>query len=373
MSDLLVTPYAPTLGSGRAMRTYGIVRALAALGPVDLLYVPFGAAEPAQEFRAIEALRLHRVCPSRGPRRALFHARARLGGAPGSFARGASPELAAEAERLASAPGRGRVIADGPSAAVALAGLARRRPVIYNAHNLESAFRSEIDSDGASNGRRLEAFERQVLGSASEAWMVSASDMEGARRLAPRTRIRYVPNVVDVSGIEPVSLRPTRRRALFVADFTYAPNRTALRFLLDEVLPLVWHELPDARLDLAGRGFALPDDTDGRVRALGFVEDLAAVYAAADCAVVPLVHGGGSPLKFIEGLAYGLPVVATPRAAAGLEAVPGEHFLEGHDAPSFATALAYVLRSGAPEVARRGRELVEQAYSIEGLASRIAA
>ncbi len=43
-----------------------------------------------------------------------------------------------------------------------------------------------------------------------------------------------------------------------------------------------------------------------------------AAYAGARCAVVPLLQGGGTPLKLIEALAYGLPVIATPRAAAGL-------------------------------------------------------
>ncbi len=59
----------------------------------------------------------------------------------------------------------GRVIADGPIAAAALAGLARERPVIYNAHNLESGFRHELD-DGrrlmrdARRTRTLRSFER---------------------------------------------------------------------------------------------------------------------------------------------------------------------------------------------------------------------
>ena len=77
--------------------------------------------------------------------RLLAYGAARLGGVPEGFARGVSRELASETERLASEPNRGRVIADGPIAAAALARLARRRPVVYNAHNLESGFRHELD------------------------------------------------------------------------------------------------------------------------------------------------------------------------------------------------------------------------------------
>jgi glycosyltransferase involved in cell wall biosynthesis len=102
------------------------------------------------------------------------------------------------------------------------------------------------------------------------------------------------------------------------------------------------------------------------------VDDLAAVYASARCAVVPLLQGGGTPLKLIEALAHGLPVVATPRAAAGLELRDGEHCLLADGGQAFANALVGVLRDGAPELGRRGRELVAERYSIEALSALVA-
>ena len=47
MADLFVTDHTPTLGVGRALRSYAIIRALAAHGPVDVLYVHFGADQRA--------------------------------------------------------------------------------------------------------------------------------------------------------------------------------------------------------------------------------------------------------------------------------------------------------------------------------------
>ncbi|HVR05069.1 MAG TPA: glycosyltransferase, partial [Solirubrobacteraceae bacterium] len=311
--DLLVTPHTPALGSGRALRTYGVARALARHRPLRLLYVRFGAAEPDAAFRAIPGVRLQAVAPSRGPRRLLAFARARLAGVPRDFARGVSPELSRAAAVLARDPACARVIADGPIAAAALAGLARERPAIYNAHNLESAFRHELDA--ASGLRGLRSFERRVLERFSESWMVSESDLRAARELCPGARLRLVPNVVDVAAIEPVGQRDpdqhgaeSDRRALFAANFAYEPNRNALRFLLDAVMPRVWRELPQARLTLVGGGLERAPE-DARVEALGFVEDMADAYHRASCAVVPLLQGGGTPLKLIEALAYGLPTV----------------------------------------------------------------
>jgi polysaccharide biosynthesis protein PslH len=367
VKDLLVTSHTPVLGSGQAMRTYGVARVLAAHGGLTLLYTRFGARAPDAAFRAIDGIELCEVTPSRGLRRLRTYAVARLGGVPWGFARGASSELAAEAARLADEPGRGRVIADGPIAAAALARLSRRRPVIYNAHNIESSFRHELTARGARERHTMRSFERRVLADSCESWMVSRADMTAARELCPGARLRYVPNVVDAAAITPVTPAVHERRALFVASFAYEPNRGGLRFLLEEVFPRVWAELPDARLTLAGSGLEQPPSSEPRVETLGFVEDLRPAYASASCAVVPLLHGGGSPLKFIEALAYGLPVIATPRAAAGLEVREGEHCLIAGDGEAFAAALVRILRDGAPELARRGRELVERDYSIEAL------
>ena len=140
-----------------------------------------------------------------------------------------------------------------------------------------------------------------------------------------------------------------------------------LRFLLDEVLPLVWARIPDAKLALVVAGLERAPDEDPRVESRGFVEQLADAYAGAACAVVPLLQGGGTPLKFVEALAYGLPVLATPRAAAGLAVSDGVDCLLAADAPEFAARLTTMLRDGAPEIGAAGRRLALECYSIEAL------
>ncbi len=372
MRDLLVTTHTPVLGTGQAVRTYGVARALAAHRGLDLLYVRFGAEEPDAAFASIPGIELHEMVPARGAGRLLAYASARLRGVPDGFARGISRELASRAAALANEPQRGRVIADGPIAAAALGALTRRRAVIYNAHNLESGFRGDLSGVSDRHARALRRFERGLLARAAESWMVSEPDLQGARTLCPSATLRYAPNVVDVSAIAPVAPAPHGQRAVFVANFTYEPNRTGLSFLLEQVLPRVWEQLPDARLTLVGGGLHTPPSSDARVESLGFVASLADAYAGASCAVVPLLQGGGTPLKLIEALAYGLPVIATPRAVAGLDVHDGRDCLVAQDAESFATALVRVLRDGADEIARAGRDLAAQRYSIEALSALLA-
>jgi len=371
MRTVIATSFTPTLDSGRARRTHGIVRALAALGPVDLVYGAFGAGEPDPAFARIEGLTMHRVERPGALERLPAYARARLRRVPEDFARGIWPGVARRTAELSGEPGT-RVVAEGPVAAAALLGLASRREAVYDAHNLESAFRHRLGVVGMSQAD-LERFERLLLRTFAESWMVSVADLEGAAALAPEARLRLVPNAVDVAGIEPVPPRTDERKVLFVADLTYEPNRGALSFLLEEAMPALWQSAPEVELVVAGKGSNEIEANDPRVRPSGFVPDLRSVYLGAGAVAVPLLEGGGSPLKFVEALAYRVPVAATARAAAGLEVRAGEHYAEGGtDGASFAAALLEALdpARGNP-LAAAGRELAEREYSIEALERRL--
>jgi glycosyltransferase involved in cell wall biosynthesis len=379
LRDLYMTSSAPALSTGRDMRTYTCIRALAMLGPIDLVYVPHDTDEPSAAFLAIENLELHKIEPSRGYRRAAVYASKRLQGIPAKCCRGTSPELIEVGERLAALPDRGRVIVADANCATAMMPMARRRPIIYNAHNFEPDYvRAAFGSNSLAQALRR-GYERRLIALAAETWMVSRADVRSARALVPTATVRYVPNVVDVAAIDADAHRRGRpaagaaRRILMVGDFTYPPNRGGRELLVGSVLPRVWRTLPDVRLTIAGRGMDAWQAPDARIEVAGFVDSLAALYAQADCVVVPLIEGAGTPVKFIEALAYGVPVVATPKAARGLDVVAGVHYREGEDVETLAQGIVEVLRGGAEEMGAEGRRLAEREYSIEALARCIAA
>jgi glycosyltransferase involved in cell wall biosynthesis len=360
------------------MRTYTCIRALAMLGPVDLVYLPHDTEEPSEPYLEIENLEFHKIEPSRGPRRAALYASRRLQGIPARCCRGTSPELIAVSEELAQRPDRGRVIVADANSATALMPMARRRPIIYNAQNFESDYVHSSTGSHALARAAMRRYERKLIARASESWMVSRADVESARRLVPTARVRYVPNVVDVGAIAAKAItRPAAggsgTQVLMVGDFTYSPNRNGRELLVRSVLPLVWQSLAGVRLTIAGRGMEDWLAPDARIEVAGFVDSLAGLYAQADCVVVPITEGAGSSVKFVEALAYGVPVIATPKAARGLEVVAGVHYREGDDAATLARAIVEVLRDGGAEMAAEGRRLAEREHSIESLAERIAA
>jgi polysaccharide biosynthesis protein PslH len=358
--DLFITAYVPDRKSGRGIRTCSTITALARRGPVDVAYVPFGNGPPASDLVDDERISLRPIESSRGPTRLLSALVAVANSSPWDIARAVSPQVIAVAR---NAPQDARIIADGTEAAAGLLPVGRHRDAIYLAHNLESAFR------GTPSLRR---FERRVLRRFRESWLPTHADMEAARALAgDGLCLRYAPNVVDVTALPVAGERPGRQVALFVGDFVYHPNKEGLAYLVDEVMPLVWEKLPDATVEVVGRGVERPP-ADPRIRTRGFVEDLEAEYAAADAVVVPVLGGGGSPLKFVEALARGLPVVASGYAASRLEhGAPGEHFLAAEDAAGFASALVEVLSGQHADLGRRARAMAERFYSIEALATQL--
>ncbi len=368
MHSAFVTSFTPSLDSGRARRTYSIVCALAAAGPLDLVYCEFGAPRIDPAFEDLAGVTFHPVSRPGGLARLPAYSRARLRGVPDAFARAIWPGLATETAALAKGTPETLIVADGPVPAAALLAAARRRPMTYCAHNLESAFRHRLADESVPQAP-LERFERQILETFAESWMVSDLDLEGAAKLAPEANLRLVPNVVDVASIEPVGPRAGRRSLLFVADFSYRPNREGLALLTDEVMPRIWERAPEVTLVVAGKGSESASSADGRISGLGFAPDLAALYDDAGCVAVPLLEGGGSPLKFVEALAYGAPIVATAKAAAGLHLTPGEQFvLAEPDGSSLADAVLTALDPATGDrIGAAARATAEREYSFQAL------
>ena len=77
--------------------------------------------------------------------------------------------------------------------------------------------------------------------------------------------------------------------------------------------------------------------------------------------------GGGTRLKVLNALARGLPVVASPEGAGGLDVVPGQHLFVESDPESMAEAVARLMCD--EEVWRllseNGRALIRRRYQAE--------
>jgi glycosyltransferase involved in cell wall biosynthesis len=89
------------------------------------------------------------------------------------------------------------------------------------------------------------------------------------------------------------------------------------------------------------------------------------VHAAADVAIVPRALDGGVPVKLLDALARGVPVVAQRRALGGLALGGCASVCADDDADALAAALGAMLAApiAAREVAQRGRAYVAAEHS----------
>jgi len=74
------------------------------------------------------------------------------------------------------------------------------------------------------------------------------------------------------------------------------------------------------------------------------VPDVRPYLEEAVVAVAPLRLARGTQNKILEAMAMGVPVVATPQSTKGINAVPSEDLLIGHDAETFASQVINVMQ-----------------------------
>ncbi len=172
-------------------------------------------------------------------------------------------------------------------------------------------------------GLALRAYERDVCQTADCVVVSTPREAEILRGISPDARIHVVENGVDTAFFNPESFprQTTRPTVIFTGDMGYFPNQDAVIFFARKVLPLVRRAVEGARFLIVGRNPG-PNVVELKsiegVEVTDFVPDVRSYLAQAHVAVAPFSIAAGIQNKILEALAYGLPVVATSRAAQAL-------------------------------------------------------
>jgi polysaccharide biosynthesis protein PslH len=133
------------------------------------------------------------------------------------------------------------------------------------------------------------------------------------------------------------------------------------------VLPSILERFPEATFVIVG---AKPSAT---VQALGdrpgvvvtgAVADVRPYVGYADVVVAPLRIGRGIQNKVLEGMAMGRPVIVTPQALEGIDALPGTHLLLACDSEEFVRSVEKIMDPVfAKTVGAAGRQRVLEMYN----------
>ncbi len=209
------------------------------------------------------------------------------------------------------------------------------KTLILDMHNIESALaasqppppkpRRRLVAVFKNDLARIRRLEQKAIRQVDRIWVCAETDRERLLTLAqPDKPIWVVPNGTPQSGPVRVSPRCAGQRGpvlLMVGHLGYWPNVIAAERLVRGILPKVQSAFHSTRVILAGRHpkpSVLALAAAPHIELHANPETVCPYYEQADIAVVPLSQGGGTRIKILEAMAVGLPVVATPIAAAGL-------------------------------------------------------
>ena len=170
-------------------------------------------------------------------------------------------------------------------------------------------------------------------------------------------------------GREPLTM-------LFVGSFRHTPNRIALEWFMEHVLPLILEKQPAARLAMVGSD-APPAHVFGAAShaldLLGYVEDVREPLSRYAVFVCPILSGSGVRVKLLEAFAAGIPVVSTTVGAEGLARRDGEFCMLADTPEAFAERVLGLLADSpaAAEMASRARGEVEANWDMAVLTRRL--
>jgi glycosyltransferase involved in cell wall biosynthesis len=197
---------------------------------------------------------------------------------------------------------------------------------------------------------------------------ISTDDANDFRALGATKPMHVVP--CGVTASESTST-PIANSVGFIGSLDFIPNQQAVEWIVDELWPRVVERVSDARLSIAGS--SAPEWLRRRMTKVDFrgaVDDAAAFVKTMSVMIAPLFAGGGMRIKVLEAMAMGKPIVATTLGAGGLDIEHGRDILIADDAPSFADALALLLRDEhvASRIGGAARETVRKRYDNDVLA-----
>jgi glycosyltransferase involved in cell wall biosynthesis len=216
--------------------------------------------------------------------------------------------------------------------------------------------------------RKMRRHERIACSHSAMTVAVSKQDRESLRALCTHAPIQTIPTGVDTAYFVPgPAIAPLSQELVFSGSMDWHPNDDAMRYFIDEVLPMIRQQKPGVTLTVVGRNPPLwlrnlPADCG--VNVTGTVADIRPWIEKAAVFIVPLRIGGGTRLKIFEALAMGKAVVSTTIGAEGLPLEENVQIKRADTAQRFAGQVLALLDDPAAcqRLGNAGRRLMEAHY-----------
>jgi sugar transferase (PEP-CTERM/EpsH1 system associated) len=261
-------------------------------------------------------------------------------------------------------------------------------PVVLFQHNVEAEIwrrHYEVQQNPAKRQylywqwRKMQRFERDVCRKVDSVIAVSEADAQMMERDYGVGKVYDIPTGVDVDFFQPSKGSSASPNSLvFIGSMDWLPNEDAMRYFIDDILPILRQRIPDVHVTIVGRNpyqslleRAQPDPA---LTVTGRVDDVRPYIDDAVAFIVPIRIGGGTRLKIYEAMAMEKPVISTTVGAEGLPLHDGVHLLIADDPMAFADAIVKVLSNFelANELGQKAAQLVRKNFGWQGVAATFA-
>ena len=177
---------------------------------------------------------------------------------------------------------------------------------------------------------KLERRERELAARFDLCTCTTRAELASLRGLGVTRASDWFPNGVDAEFFAPDDAPYEPGLIAFVGRMDYYPNQQGVIGFCRDVLPALRGRRPELRFAIVGA------DPPAHIRALGeqpgvtvtgSVPDVRPHVRRAVLTVAPLAIARGTQNKILESMAMGVPVVCSPQASGGVDAVAEEHLL----------------------------------------------
>ncbi len=208
----------------------------------------------------------------------------------------------------------------------------------------------------AQEARRLFRFEQATALRADHSLFVSAAEAQLFRTASGLSaeKVGYLENGIDLDRFDPAyvaqPISVDGPLIVFTGQMDYRPNIDAVSAFARETMPLIRAQRPDAQFAIVGRA-PTPEVTalgaQPGVRVTGEVPETRDWLAAATLVVAPLKLARGIQNKVLEAMAMAKPVIASPAAFEGIDAVAGRDIIVADTPQQEASAVLALLTDAA--------------------------
>lgn len=246
--------------------------------------------------------------------------------------------------------------------------------IILRAHNVEHKIWDDLAEQTLNPlkswylgrlARQLEECERTMSKLVDGVVAIAKDDAVWFER-AGANHVHSLPFSMSFSDTNPQN---TFDHVFHLGSMDWRPNVEGVKWMIEEVWPLVRVQMPEARLVIAGRSMPLEfrSEPSMGVEVVGEVESAAEFLDRPGIATVPILSGSGMRIKAVEAMAAGLPVVGTELGIAGLGLKDGTHALIANTPKDFARSIIDLLSdpSKASTLAKNGAIHIRKTFDTK--------